>query len=111
MTAELDELIETRRVELGSDPVHLIQHACDVMSVYAIRDLVAHGLINVRRGGAELAPVSGSTTRTIKVQITRSLDGALELLAEHAGLSIHATLRALIVAGSMSVGCERLCCC
>lgn len=118
LTAELEELVEVQRVELARRPTHMIQNPDTVTTVYAIRYLIGEAIerfvLSLNDSSIEppeLTPITGATTRTIKAQIPRSLDGALELLAEHAGLSMHATLRALIVAGSMSVGCERLCCC
>jgi len=107
LTTELEELIEARRVELARRPSHMIQNNDTVTTVYAIRyligEMIERFLLSLNDSSIEppeLTSITGATTRTIKVQIPRSLDGALELLAEHAGLSIHATLRALIVAGA-----------
>jgi len=109
LTAELDELIEARRAELSRRPSHMIQNTDTVTTVYTIRHLIGEVierfLLSLNDHSVEppeLKPITGATTRTIKVHIPRSLDGALELLAEHAGLSMHATLRALIVVGAGS---------
>ena len=107
LTAELEELIEARRVELAGTPSHMIQNPDTVTTVYAIRNLIGGvidrfllGLSDNNSEPPELKQITGETTRTIKIQIPRSLDAALECITEHAGLTTHATLRALIVAGA-----------
>jgi len=108
LTAELEELIEARRVELARRPTHMIQNADTVTTVYAIRQLIGEAVERLQLSTKdssieppELTPITGATTRTTALYIPRSLEGHLELVAEHAGLSsTHATLRALIVAGS-----------
>ena len=109
LTAELEELIEARRVELAGTPSHMIQNPDTVTTVYAIRNLIGGvidrfllGLSDNNSEPPELKQITGETTRTIKIQIPRSLDAALECITEHAGLTTHATLRALIVAGASS---------
>ena len=103
LTAELDELIEARRAELWADLRIRIQHADGLVPAYAIRDLVARGVLEVMSGQAALASVTGATTRTIKLHIPRGqFDDALAEIAQAYELSIHATLRALIVAGASS---------
>jgi hypothetical protein len=109
LTAELEELVETQRLELARRPSHMIQNPDTVTTIYAIRYLIGEAierfLLSLSDSSIEppeLRAVTGATTHTIKVQIPRSLEEHLELLAEHAGLSIHATLRALIVAGASS---------
>jgi hypothetical protein len=101
-TAELDELIETRRVELENDLTARIQHTYDITSVYATRDLIARGVLNVIGGVAELAPVTGATTHTIALYIPRVFDETFDEIAALHELTTHATLRALIVAGASS---------
>jgi hypothetical protein len=102
LTAQLEELVEARRVELGNDPMHLAYHADDVTTAYALTHIITQGMINARRGYAELGPVTGATTRTTKVLINPAFNQIIELLATRASLSTHATLRALIVAGASS---------
>lgn len=103
LTAELEELIEARRAELWADLRTRIQHADGLTPAHAIRDLVASGVLKVMSGGATLAPVAGATTRTLKLHIPRSqFEQALAEIAQAYELSIHATLRALIVAGASS---------
>ena len=102
LTAQLEELVEVRRVELGNDAMHLAYHADDVTTAYALTHIVTRGMISARGGHAELAPVTGATTRTTALYINPVFNPLIEELAEHAGLSIHATLRALIVAGASS---------
>ena len=100
LTAELDELIEARRVELENDLTVRIQHTHDVTHVYATRDLIARGVLNVISGVVELAPVTGATTHTIALYIPRVFDQTFAEIAAVCELTTHATLRALIVAGT-----------
>lgn len=103
LTAELEELIETHRAELWTELTVRIQHADGLTPAYVIRDLVARGVLKVMRGGASLPPVTGATTRTTALYIPRGqFDDALAEIAQAYELSIHATLRALIVAGADS---------
>jgi hypothetical protein len=101
LTAELEELIETHRAELWTDVRIRIQHADGLVPAYAIRDLVARGVLEVMGGGASLASVTGATTRTTALYIPRGdFEQALAEIAQAYELSTHATLRALIVAGA-----------
>ena len=94
LTAELDELIEARRVELARRPSHMIQNPDTVTSVYTIRYLIGEAIERLQLSTKdssieppELTPITGATTRTTALYIPRSLEGHLELVAEHAGLS------------------------
>ena len=109
LTAELEELVEAQRLELARRPSHMIQNPDTVTSVYAIRyligEMIERFVLSSKDSSIEppeLRAVAGATTRTTALHIPRSLEGHLELVAEHVGLSIHATLRALIVAGASS---------
>ena len=107
LTAELEELVETQRLELAQRPSHMIQNPDTVTTTYTVRYLIGEAierfllsLSDINIEPPELRAITGATTRTTALYIPRSLEEHLELLAEHAGLSIHATLRALIVAGA-----------
>lgn len=106
LTAELEELVETQRLELAHRPSHMIQNPDTVTTAYAIRYLIGEAIerfvlsLNSDIEPPKLTPIAGATTRATALYIPRSLEEHLELLAEHAGLSIHATLRALIVGGT-----------
>jgi hypothetical protein len=103
LTAELEELIETQRAELWADLRIRIQHTDGLTPAYAIRDLVASGVVEVMGGNVALAPVTGPTTRKVALYIPRGqFEQALTEIAQIYGLTTHATLRALIVAGASS---------
>lgn len=102
LTTQLEELIEARRVELGNDSIHLAHQADDVTTAYALTHIVAVGTVYALKHYTELTPVTGATARTTALYINPAFDQLFEELSKRAGLSIHATLRALIVAGASS---------
>jgi len=88
----------------------MIQNPDGVTTVYAIRYLIGETLSRIDQhmvdrsvAPPELRAITGTTTRTIKVALPRGpIESALTKIAQTYGLSIHATLRALIVAGASS---------
>ena len=74
----------------------------DVTTAYALTHIIVTGALNARRGHAELQNISGATTRTIKAAINPAFHLIFAEIAAAYDISIHATLRALIVAGASS---------
>ena len=102
LTTQLEELVEARRVELGDDPIHLAHQADDVTTAYALTHIVAQGALYTLDAHTELKPITGATTRTTALYINPAFDQIFAELSKRAGLSMHATLRALIVVGAGS---------